>query len=127
MISSPAIIAIVLAVFVTLAFSGGFAVSNWRASGEIQRLNSSNAVLSAVNDKCATDIQDVRKAMDAVTAAAAERQKAAEVSMVVATRTADVHTSKAKQIKSMPPIQIDKQCEAIRMEQIDYVRERRGE
>ena len=121
---SPAAIAIVLAVFVTLAFSGGFAVSNWRASGEIQRLNSSNAVFSAANDKCATDIHDVRKAMGAVTAAAAERQKAAEVSMVVASKTADVHTAKAKQIKALPPIQIDKQCEAISQEQIDYVRER---
>ena len=121
---SPAAIAIVLAVFVTLAFSGGFAVSNWRASGEIQRLNSSNAVFSAANDKCATDIQDVRKAMDAVTAAAVVREKAAKVSMVTATRKADVHTAKAKQIKALPPVQIDKQCEAIKAEQIDYVRER---
>ena len=124
MISSPAIIAIVLAVFVTLAFSGGFAVSNWRASGEIQRLTSSNAVFSAANDKCATDIAEVKKSIAVVTAAAAERQKAAAVSMVVASKTADVHTAKAKQIKLMPPIQLDKQCEAIRMEQIDYVRER---
>ena len=125
MISSPAIIAIVLAVFVTLAFSGGFAVSNWRASGEIQRLNSSNAVLAAANDKCATDIQDVRKAMDVVTAAAEVREKAAKVSMVVATRTADTHTAKAKQIKALPPVKIDKQCEAIQLEQIEYVRERK--
>ena len=124
MISSPAIIAIVLAVFVTLAFSGGFAVSNWRASGEMQRLNSSNAVLAAANDKCATDIQSVRKAMDVVTAAAEVREKAAKVSMVTATRTADVHTAKAKQIKALPLIQLDKQCEAIRLEQMEYVKER---
>lgn len=55
MIHSPAIIAIVLAIFVALAFSGGFVVSHWRDSLEIRQLNSSNAVLSAVNDKCAAD------------------------------------------------------------------------
>jgi hypothetical protein len=124
MISSPAIIAIVLAVFVTLAFSGGFAVSNWRASGEIQRLTSSNAVFEEANARCATDIAEVRKSIAAVTVAAAERQKAASISMVVATKTADVHTAKARQIKVMLPVQVDRQCEAIRMEQIDYVRGR---
>jgi len=57
MINNPAIIAIALSIFVALAFGGGFAVSSWRSASEIQRLNSSNAVLSAANNRCASDMR----------------------------------------------------------------------
>ena len=81
MISTPAITAIVIAVLVALAFSGGFALSDWRMASRIQQLNSNNAVLSAANDKCATDIQSAHMAMDALTAAATTREKDAAKAM----------------------------------------------
>ena len=125
MISSPAIIAIVLAIFVALAFSGGFAVSNWRCASEIQRLNSSNAVLSAANDKCATDIQSVRSAMDALEAASAMRDKNAALAMRRAESVAAKHTNHAKKIISLPPVALEYQCEVLAHEQIEYVKSRR--
>ena len=125
MISSPAIIAIVLAIFVALAFSGGFAVSNGRSASEIQRLSSSNAVLSAANDKCATDIQSVRSAMDALEAASAMRDKNAALAMRRAESVAAKHTNHAKKIISLPPVALEYQCEVLAHEQIEYVKSRR--
>jgi hypothetical protein len=125
MISSPAIIAIVLAIFVALAFGGGFAVSDWRSASEIQRLNSSNAVLSAANDKCATDIQSVRSAMDAVAAASALRDKNAAVAMRRAESVAAKHTNRAKKIIALPPVALEHQCEVLTREQVEYVKNRR--
>jgi len=61
---SPTILAVVIAVFAGLAFTGGFVVSDWRSASHIQQLGSENAMLSAVNDKCTVDIQSVHKAMD---------------------------------------------------------------
>ncbi|MEO8991834.1 MAG: hypothetical protein ABI284_01455, partial [Nitrosospira sp.] len=111
MISSPAIIAIVLAIFVALAFSGGFAVSNWRSASEIERLNSSNAVLSAANDKCAVDIQSVRGAMAALAAVSAVRDKNAAMAMRRAESTAAKHSDRAKKITALPPVALEHQCE----------------
>lgn len=125
MISSPAIIAIVLSIFVALAFGGGFAVSNWRSASEIQRLNSSNSVLSAANDKCATDIQSVRGAMDTLAAASAMRDKNAAVAMRRAESVAAKHTNRAKKIISLPPVALEYQCEVLAHEQIEYVKSRR--
>jgi hypothetical protein len=125
MISSPAIIAIVLAIFVALAFGGGFEVSNWRSASEIQRLNSSNAVLSAANDKCATDIQSVRNAMDALAAASAVRDKNAAMAMRRAESVAAKHTDRAKKIIALPPVALEHQCEVLTREQVEYVKNRR--
>ena len=115
----PLIIAFI-AVFVVGGIVGGV-ITHWKDGAKIERLTSSNAVLEEANTRCATDIAEARKSIAAVTAAAAVREKAAEVSMVVASKTADVHTAKARQIKALPPVQLDMQCEAIRMEQIEYV------
>jgi hypothetical protein len=125
MISTPAITAIVIAVLVALAFSGGFALSDWRMASRIQQLNSNNAVLSAANDRCATDIQSAHMAMDALTATAATREKAAAKAMRSAATAAAEHTSSAKKLRSLPPVTPEKQCEVISMEQIKYVRSRR--
>src|SRR5687768_5388900 len=121
---SPAIAAIAIAVMAALAFGGGFAVADWRSGAKVAVLTSNNAVLTAVNDKCATDIVAVREAIAAMKKAAAEREKAAAVSMVVATRSADKHTAKARRIRTYPPVSMDMQCEAVKREQVEYVRDR---
>lgn len=125
MITSPAIIAIILAVFVALAFGGGFAVSSWRDGAEIQRLNSSNAVLSAANDKCATDIQNVRAAMTALTDATTTLEKQAAKEMQKAEPKVAERTRVITKIKAMPKVAVDMQCEAIKNEQIEYVQARK--
>ncbi|SEO53429.1 hypothetical protein [Nitrosovibrio sp. Nv6] len=124
MFSSPAITAAIIAILAALAFSGGFAVSDWRSAAEIERLNSSNAVLSAANDKCAVDIQSVRKAMDALTSTSARREKNAAMAMRSATAVAAKHTKRAKKMRALPPVAAAHQCEVIDREQIEYVKSR---
>ncbi len=124
MISTPAITAIVIAVLVALAFSAGFALSDWRMASRIQQLNSNNAVLSAANDRCATDIQIVRAAMNSLTATAAAREKNAANAMRSATTAAAKHTGNAKKMQTLPPAAPEKQCEVVYVEQIKYVQSR---
>src|SRR5687768_4802556 len=121
MFSSPAITAAIIAIFAALAFSGGFAVNDWRSAAEIERLNSSNAVLSVANDKCAVDVQSVRKAMDALTATSARREKNAAMAMRSATAVAAKHTKRAKKMRTLSPVAPAHQCEAVTREQIEYV------
>lgn len=121
---SPAIAAIGIAVLAAVAFGGGFALNGWRLDGQIARLTSNNAVLSAANDKCATDIQTARAAMAAMHAAAAAREAGAEWEMQKAQPEADEHIAKAKTIKTKAPVPPDAQCETIKREQILYVESR---
>lgn len=125
---SPAVTAVVIAVLAALAFGGGFALSDWRTASQIQRLNTDNAMLSAANDKCATDIQSVRMALEALTVAAAKREKDAVKAMRAAATAAATHTGNAKKIRSLRPISLvsGKHCEVIAAEQIQYVQNRRS-
>jgi hypothetical protein len=122
---SPAITATIIAVLTVIAFVGGFAVSDWRAAAEIRRINSDNALLSASNNKCASDIQSVRIAMDALSAASATREKNAAMAMRNADVAAAKHVGRAKEIRSLPTVAPQHQCEAIAREQADYIRTRR--
>ncbi|HEX8874169.1 MAG TPA: hypothetical protein VF780_06035 [Nitrosospira sp.] len=124
MISTPTILAVVIAVSAGLAFTGGFAVSNWRSSAQIQRLNSDNAVLHAANDKCATDIQSVHSAMDALAAASAKQKKQAARAMQVAAADAARHKKRAKKLNALPPVKPEHQYEVIVREQAAYVQSR---
>ncbi|MGH8684710.1 MAG: hypothetical protein ACREUM_05085 [Nitrosospira sp.] len=121
---TPAITAIVIGVLAALAFSGGFALGDWRMASQVQRLNSNNAVLSAANDKCATDIQSVRMAMETLTAATATREKNAAMAMRSASAAAAKHTDNAKKIRALPSVAPVKQCDVINTEQIKYVQSR---
>jgi hypothetical protein len=122
---SPAITAIIIAVLAATAFVGGFAVSDWRSAAEIRRINSDNALLSASNNKCASDIQSVRTAMDALTSAAATREKNAAMAMRDASAAAAKHVSRAQDIRSLPAVAAQHQCEAITREQAMYIQTRR--
>jgi hypothetical protein len=121
---SPTILAVVIAIFTGLAFTGGFAVSDWRSASRIQQLNSENAILSAANDKCIVDIQSVKKAMDELTASSVRREKDAARAIRRAEADAARHTNHAKKIRTLPHVKPEYQCEAIVKEQIEYVQKR---
>ena len=122
---TPAITAIIIIVLSAVAFVGGFAVSDWRSSVEIRRLTSDNALLSASNNKCASDIQSVRAAIDTLTSTSVTREKNAAVAMRNAAASAAKHVSRAKDIRSLPAVAPQHQCEAIEREQAEYIRTRR--
>ena len=121
---SPTILAVVIAVFAGLAFTGGFVVSDWRSSSHIQQLGSENAMLSAANDKCTVDIQSVHTAMNELAASSAKREQNANKAMRRAEVDAARHTNGAKKINALPPVKPEHQYEVIMKEQIEYVQKR---
>lgn len=116
--------AIAVGVGVALAFGGGFAVSDWRAAGEIQRLNSANAVISAANDRCATEVQAVRASMNALSAASDRREKDAARAMENASTEARKHVAEAQHTRTLPPVAAGQEFEVLAREQVEYVKRR---
>jgi hypothetical protein len=124
---SPAITAIIIAVLATLAFVGGFAVSDWRSAAEIRGLSSDNAILGAANQRCETDINAVRSGIKTITEAVGKREEAARAAMVNAETQVATHTRAAQATKAAPPVPQDQQCAAIEREQIEYIQKRQTE
>lgn len=122
--TSLGVTAIIMGIVAALAFGGGFAVSNWRAAAEIQRLNSINEVAYAANDKCAQEIESVRASMSALTAASARREKNAAQAMRGAAAEAAKHVARAKETRSLQPVLPVQQFEVLAREQIEYVKRR---
>lgn len=122
--TSLGMIAIAIGAGAALAFGGGFAIANWRSAAEIERLNSANAVMSAANDQCATEIEAVRASMDALTAASARREKDAARAMHDATTEAARHAAAAKRTRSLPAAPAGQQFEVLAREQVEYVTRR---
>jgi hypothetical protein len=63
---SPTILAILIAVFADLSFTGGFVINDWRSGAQNAHLKSDNAVLTAANGKWATDIESVRQSVSEI-------------------------------------------------------------
>lgn len=82
-------------------------------------------MLSASNNKCASDVQSVRAAMAALTTASMTREKNASAAMQQAGAVAAKHVSRAKDIRSRPSVAPQYQCEAIMREQAAYIQTRR--
>ena len=118
------VIAIAVGAGAALAFGAGFAVSDWRWAAEIERLNSANTMISAANDRCATEVQAVRASMDALTTASARREKDATQAMRNATTEAGRHATEAKRTRSLPTVAAGQQFEVLAREQVEYVARR---
>jgi hypothetical protein len=93
-------------------------------ASRLERLSSDNALLSAANDRCATDIEKARVAMDALRAITVTREKNATKAMQAASKVSMRHTKTARKIQSLPPAKPEQRCEKITVEQIEYVRDR---
>lgn len=127
LLASPTVLAIIFGVAVIAAFGGGFALADWRMSGKVERLNGDNALLKQANGRCASNIQAAAKAVSDLQAAVAERERQAEQSMQQAQPQVEQRKAVITRIKALPSVPVDQQCEAIKREQVAYVRERREE
>jgi len=125
MIWSPAITAVLIGIVAAFSFGGGFALGDWRMASRVAHLSSDNALLSAANDRCATDIEKVRAAMDTLRATTIAREKNAAKAMPTASKAAVRHTKAARKIQSLPPAKPGHLCEKMAAEQMEYVRDRR--
>ncbi|SOD42387.1 hypothetical protein [Nitrosovibrio sp. Nv4] len=127
MFASPAITAIIIAVFAALSFGGGFVVSDWRSGKEVQRLGSENVVLRASNDKCATDIGTVQAGVKEVTDALEAKELEAQAAMKLAQVSAKKHSDLAAELRNGLPVRPgETQCQAVEREQREYVGGRRA-
>jgi hypothetical protein len=99
---------------------------HWKDSGKITRLESDNSILKTDNGRCVTDIATVRKAMDAMTNVAAERERQAVEAQQQAQPQVKQRLTTITRIRALPPVPIDMQCEAIKQEQMEYVQARRN-
>lgn len=102
-------------------------MSDWRSSGEIERLKGDKQVLTASNNKCAADLRNVNKAVTSILDAAIAREKQAAEAMQRAQPQIERRQARITQIRNMPAVPIDGQCKAIREEQAGYVLARHQE
>ena len=124
MIWSPAITAVLMGIIAAFSFGGGFAIGDWRMASRLERLSSDNALLSASNDRCATDIEKTRVAMESLRTTTITREKNAARAMKDASEVAVRHTKAARKIQSAPPAAPERHCEKMTVEQAGYVRDR---
>lgn len=113
--------------------AGGWAVADWKASGELatarahtQAANLRNDALIGANNRCAVNVEDVRKAVKGIADQSARVAAAAAAEMKKAASQAQSHAARADEILSRPPVQQPKWCETIVRENAAYVAERRG-
>lgn len=121
------ILAMIVAVSVITGFGGGYAIANWRKGAEIEKVRGENTVLTNANNHCAADIVSAKAAMTDIIAQVAERERQAAEAMNKAQPEVEKHQAKIIKIKAMQAIPLDQQCEAIKQEQIAYVKARRSE
>lgn len=121
----PAVIASVLGAIALVSFGSGFAVENWRKGAEVEKLRGKVAILEAARAQCSYDVEQANSAMHRLTQQARERERQAEEAMRLAEPIVKERTKVITQIKELPVIELDRQCEAIKEEQIKYVQSRR--
>jgi len=124
MLLNPWILAGALGGVVLVSFGGGFAVENWRKGAEIEKLKGENSLLLSVGGKCQADVRQVREAMQALKDETARMKKEAEEAMRQAEPEVIERARTITKIKTLPTVKLDMQCEAVKHEQVEYVRRR---
>lgn len=119
------IIALSLVIGLAIGFGGGWTIKDWKDGSEIAALQSRVSVSNAANQKCETDIADVRRGVSGMVKAAEDRAKKAETAMLDAQSKATKHTVAAKAIREAPVRQDEPTCDAVFGEQMEYVQKRR--
>jgi hypothetical protein len=123
MITTEAIAAMLLGVAV-LAFAGGFAVADWRKSGELEKSRSESKLLTASNGKCKEDVQNVNAVVEAMILEAGDRERKAQEAMKQTEPVVEKRKATITRIRALPAVKPAMQCEAITQEQISYVQAR---
>lgn len=118
---SPALIAVIVVVASAVSFGAGWAVESWRKGAELEKLRGENTLLSTAGGKCEADVRNIRQAMQAVQDEAEERARLAEEAVKQAQPKIETRTRVITQIKTLPPVALNMQCEAIEQEQAEYV------
>ncbi|WP_025041042.1 hypothetical protein [Nitrosospira briensis] len=102
----------------------GWMVKDWKDGAKIAKLESRDAVVTAANAQCKTDVISVKAGVKDVTDALAAKKKAADAAMKDAEYWARKHSTLAQEVNSLPVRPDESTCDAIIREQIEYVQNR---
>jgi hypothetical protein len=127
MLSGLAAQAALAALIAVASFGGGWMVNGWRLSGEIERMESRQALTDSANRQCAADIKLVRASTRRITDALAAKEAEAKAAMSKAETEARKRAEMARRIQDAPIHEGETQCQAVEREQIEYVQSRSSE
>jgi len=121
MLPVPAILAIGAGIVAVLSFGGGFLTSDWRAGGQIERLEGEKRLLENAVRRCQGDIESVRAGFEEMQRLREAQEREAEQAMREAEKDAAAHSRQAQKIRTAAPVPAGQECEAIVREQRAYV------
>ena len=122
----PILLIIIIILSSLLVGSGiGWTVKDWKDGAKMAALESRDAVVTAANDKCKTDVVTVKAGVKEITDALDAKQKAADAAMKDAQFWAGKHSRLARDVNSLPVRPDESTCDAIIREQTAYVQNRR--
>lgn len=118
---------IVATAIAAAGFGAGWTVNGWRLGTRIERLQGENTVYAAANARCGVNVAEVKAAVAGLVDAAEKRAEEGRKAIAQAEKAAVVHINRAAGIIQRLPVPPEKQCDTVREEQIEYVRQRRTE
>lgn len=122
-----ATIAAIIAAVAFVSFGAGYAVESWHLGKNMEKLKGENTLLIQANDRCAGDIANAKTAMQQILTDTRQREQQAADAMQKAQPQVEQRQAVITKIKSKPEVALNMQCEAIKLEQIEYVKGRKGE
>src|SRR5687768_16847222 len=109
---TPTLAAIITIAIVVFSFSAGVTVESWRKGAEVTRLKSDNSVLTSANDNCVKDIASEKRAITAMAAVAAERERQGAEEIKKIHREEQVRAARITRTKPLLEVAINMQCNA---------------
>lgn len=123
----PILLIIIIIVSSLLVGSGiGWTIKDWKDGAKMAALESRDAVVTAANDKCKTDVVTVKAGVKEVTDALAKKKQDADAAMKDAEFWARRHSNLAREVNALPVKPDESTCDAITREQMEYVQSRRN-
>ena len=124
----PILLIIIIIVSSLLVGSGiGWTVKDWQTGAKMAVLESRDAVVTAANAQCKTDVVTVKAGVKEVTDALAQKKLDADAAMKDAQFWAGKHSRLAQEVNSLPVRPDESVCDAVTREQIEYVERRKND
>ena len=124
----PIFLIIIIIVSSLLVGSGiGWTVKDWQTGAKMAVLESRDAVVTAANAQCKTDVVTVKAGVKEVTDALAQKKLDADAAMKDAQFWAGKHSRLAQEVNSLPVRPDESVCDAVTREQIEYVERRKND
>lgn len=124
----PILLIIIIIVSSLLVGSGiGWTIKDWQTGAKMAVLESRDAVVTAANAQCKTDVIAVQSGVKEITDALAKKKQDADAAMKDAEFWAGKHSRLAQEVNALPVKPDESVCDAVTREQIEYVEKRKND